>query len=190
MRKERLIHSLRLLVKRSMRKRTEYMKEHNILGYMGEDCVWGPWLVPLYPKLIKIHNNVRVHKSARIVTHDVVNGFLQNCRPDFDFGHEERLGCVELMDNVYIAMNVTIMPDIRIGKNSIITAGSVVTSDIPENSIASGNPAKVVGRFDMYMAFRRMGKGQNVPFKNQELPEELAEAQWSKFEKKRKNSKE
>ena len=188
MRKERLIHSLRLLTTRSIRKRTQYVKENNILGGIGENCVWGPWLVPLYPELIKLHDNVRVHKTAKIVTHDVVNGFLKNCRPDFDFGHEERLGCVELMDNVYVAMNVTIMPDVRVGKNSIITAGSVVTSDIPENSIASGNPAKVVGRFDMYMAFRRMSKGQNVEFKNQELPRELAETQWEKFEKKRQSA--
>ena len=188
MRKERLIHSLRLLVKRSVRKRTAYMKKHDILGQIGENSVWGPWLVPLYPKLIKLHNNVRVHKTAKIVTHDVVNNFLKMSRPDIDFGPEERLGCVELMDNVYVAMNVTIMPDVRIGKNSIITAGSVVTSDIPENSIASGNPATVVGRFDMYMAFRRMSKGQNVEFKNQELPQELADAQWAKFEKKRQNA--
>ena len=188
MRKERLIHSLHMLTMRSVRKRTAYMREHNILGQMGEDCVWGPWLVPLYPELIKLHNNVRVHKTAKIVTHDVVNDFLKKSRPDFDFGHEERLGCVELMDNVYVAMNVTIMPDVRIGKNCIITAGSVVTSDIPENSVASGNPAKVVGRFDMYMAFRRMSKGQHVAFKNQELPKELAEAQWAKFEKKRQNA--
>ena len=80
------------------------------------------------------------------------------------------------------------MPDVRVGKNCIVTAGSVVTSDIPENSIATGNPAKVVGRFDMYMAFRRMGKSQNVPFKNQELPKAIAEDKWEKFEKKRENA--
>ncbi len=185
MRKERLIHSLKMLSMRSVRKRTAYMKKNEILGAMGDNCVWGPWLVPLYPKLIKLHNNVRVHKTAKILTHDVVNHFLSVSRPDIDFGPEERLGCVELMDNVYIAMNVTIMPDVRIGKNCIITAGSVVTSDIPENSVASGNPAKVIAKFDMYMALRRMSKGQQVQFKNQELPDELAEAQWEKFAKKR-----
>ena len=88
------------------------------------------------------------------------------------------------MDNVYIAANVTILPDVRIGPNSIVTAGSVVKSDIPENSIATGNPAVVIGRFDMYMALRRMNKGQAVDFKNQELPDEIAEEQWRKFEKK------
>lgn len=189
MREERLRQSLHLLLTRSIRKRTQYVKEQNILGTMGENCVWGPWLVPLYPKLIKLHNNVVIHKSAIIVTHDVINGFLGIAKPEIDFGHEERLGCVELMDNVYIAMNVTIMSDVRIGPNCIVTAGSVVTSDIPENSIASGNPAKVIGRFDMYMALRRMSKGQAVLFKNQELPDSLAEEQWKMFEKKRSISK-
>ena len=184
MRKERLIHSLRLLLTRSIPKRTKYVKEHQILGEMGEDCVWGPWMVPLYPKLIKLHNNVRIHKTATIVTHDWLNSFLKNSKPDYDFGPKERIGCVELLDNVYIAANVTILPDVRIGPNCIVTAGSVVTSDIPENSIVSGNPATVIGRFDLYLALRRMNKSQAVDFKNQELPDELAEEQWKKFYKK------
>lgn len=188
MRKERLYHSLRLLLMRSIRKRTAYLKKHDILGALGDDCKWGPWLIPLYPKLIKIHNNVRVHKTAKIVTHDVINSFLKTIRPDFEFGPTERLGCVEIMDNVYIGMNVIIMPDVRIGKNCIVSAGSVVTSDIPENSVVAGNPAKVIGRFDMYLALRRMSKSQYVEFKNQELPDSLAEEQWIKFEKKRMNA--
>ena len=188
MRKERMVHSIKLLLLRSPRKRTIYMKNHNILADMGDNCVWGPWLVPLYPKLIKLHNNVRVHKTVKILTHDVINGFLQESKPGSDFGPEERLGCVELLDNVYIAMNVTIMPDVRIGPNCIVTAGSVVTSDVPENSVVSGNPAKVVGRFDMYMALRRMNKNQQIMFKNQELPDDLADEQWGKFENKRKKS--
>lgn len=174
-----------MLFLRSPRKRTKYAKEHDLFGAMGENCVWGPWLVPLYPKLIKMHNNVRVHKTAKLVTHDVINNFLQMSNPGSDFGHEERLGCIELMDNVYIGMNVTIMPDVRINKNCIVSAGSVVTSDIPENSVVAGNPAQVIGRFDMYCALRKMSKNQNVAFKNQELPDSLAIEQWLKFENKR-----
>lgn len=183
----RMYHSIRLLLLKSPKKRAEYLKKNEILGSIGENCKWGPWLVPLYPELIRIGDNVHVHKTARIVTHDMLNNFLKVRDPKMDFGHKERLGCVELMDNVYIAMNSTVMPDVRIHKDCIVTAGSVVTSDIPENSIATGNPAKVVGRFDMYVAFRRMGKGQNKPFKNQELPKELAEEKWAKFEQKRNN---
>ena len=189
MKKERLYHSVRLMLTRNMSKRTEYVKTNRILGGMGKNCIWGPWLVPLYPKLIKLHNNVCVHKTAILVPHDYINNFLMKCKPEYDFGSKERIGCIELMDNVYIAANVTILPDVRIGPNCIVTAGSVVTSDIPENSIAAGNPAKVIGRFDMYMALRRMNKNQAVEFKNQELPDELAKEQWIKFEKKYSNSK-
>lgn len=185
MRPERMYHSIRLLLLRNGRKRAQYLKKHNILGAIGDDCSWGPWLLPLYPKLIKLHNNVRVHKTALIVPHDMLNGFLMKKDPQADFGTRERLGCIELMDNVYISMKATVMPDVRINRDCIISAGSVVTSDIPENSIASGIPAKPIGRFDMFVALRKMGKSQRVQFKNQELPDEIAEAEWERFIKKR-----
>lgn len=181
MRADRFYHSVRLFLCRNPRKRAKYLKDHNILGGIGEDCLWGPWLLPLYPKLIVLHNNVHVHRSARLVPHDMLNRFLKTCAPEADFGYKEKIGCIELMDNVYLSMNVTVMPNVRINQNCIISAGSVVTSDIPENSIASGSPAKPTGRFDMFMALRKMGKNQTVEFKNQELPDELAKAEWERF---------
>jgi len=36
------------------------------------------------------------------------------------------------------------LPGVRIGRNSIIGAGSVITKDVPENSVVAGNPAKVI----------------------------------------------
>ena len=47
-------------------------------------------------------------------------------------------------DNVTLGTNVSIIGAIRIGNNVIIGAGSVVVKDIPDNSIAVGNPAKVI----------------------------------------------
>ena len=88
-------------------------------------------------------------------------------------------------DSVSESMRVKYLNDCTLIR--LISAGSVVSSDIPENSIASGNPAKPVGRFDIYMAFRRMSKNQAITFKNQELPDDVAEEQWGKFQKKREN---
>ena len=105
--------------------------------------------------------------------------------PSVDYGHKERVGCVELMDNVYVSMKVTVMPNVRIGKDCIISAGSVVTSDIPENSLAAGNPAVVTGRFDQFAALRRMGKAQTVAFRNQEIPAELVKKEWERFYRRR-----
>jgi acetyltransferase-like isoleucine patch superfamily enzyme len=180
-----MYHSVRLFLCRTPAKRAAYLKKHDILGAIGDNCKWGPWLLPLYPKLIRLGNNVHVHKTAVISTHDMLNKFLKTRNPDVDFGHGEKLGCVELMDNVYISMNVTIMPDVRINRDCIISAGSVVSSDIPENSVASGIPAQPVGRFDMFMALRRMSKGQRAKFRNQELDDAIADAEWERFLRRR-----
>jgi acetyltransferase-like isoleucine patch superfamily enzyme len=47
-------------------------------------------------------------------------------------------------DRVWIGAHVTIFPGVRIGRNSAIGAGSVVTNDVPANCIAAGNPARVL----------------------------------------------
>lgn len=55
---------------------------------------------------------------------------------------------VIINDYVSIGSNVTLLPGIIIGKNSIIGAGSVVTKNIPENEIWIGNPAKFYKHID------------------------------------------
>lgn len=45
-----------------------------------------------------------------------------------------------------IGANSTILCGVTIGENSIVGAGSVVTKDVPPNSIVAGNPAKVIGK--------------------------------------------
>lgn len=47
-------------------------------------------------------------------------------------------------DNVWIGANVTVLPGVHIGSNTIIGAGSVVNKDIPEQVIAVGNPCRVL----------------------------------------------
>ena len=47
-------------------------------------------------------------------------------------------------DGVWIGFGVIILPGVKIGKKAIIGAGSVVTKDIPANSVAVGNPCKVI----------------------------------------------
>ncbi|MBQ1407906.1 MAG: sugar O-acetyltransferase [Eubacterium sp.] len=47
-------------------------------------------------------------------------------------------------DNVWIGADVHVMPGVTIGSNVVIGGGSVVTKDIPDNSIAVGNPCEVV----------------------------------------------
>ena len=49
-------------------------------------------------------------------------------------------------DNVFIGVNAQIMHTCkRIGTNSVIAAGAIVTKDVPDNEIWAGNPAKKIG---------------------------------------------
>lgn len=51
---------------------------------------------------------------------------------------------VTVGDDCWIASNVTVIGGVRIGKGCVIGAGSVVTRDIPDNSLAVGNPCRVI----------------------------------------------
>ncbi|MBR5969982.1 MAG: sugar O-acetyltransferase [Lachnospiraceae bacterium] len=49
-------------------------------------------------------------------------------------------------DNVWFGAGVQVMPGVTIGSNVVIGSGSIVTKDIPSNSVAVGNPCKVIRR--------------------------------------------
>lgn len=51
---------------------------------------------------------------------------------------------VHIKDNVWFGANVTILPGVTVGENSIVAAGSVVTKDVPPNVIVGGVPARVI----------------------------------------------
>ena len=55
---------------------------------------------------------------------------------------------IVLKDNVWIGDSAIICKGVTIGENSIIGAGSVVTKDVPANSVFAGNPAKLVKKLD------------------------------------------
>jgi UDP-3-O-[3-hydroxymyristoyl] glucosamine N-acyltransferase len=61
-----------------------------------------------------------------------------------DFKNWEKTTPVTVGDNVWIGMNSVILPGVTIGDNVIIGAGSVVSNDIPANTVAAGNPCKVI----------------------------------------------
>ena len=71
------------------------------------------------------------------------------------FDPEERLACfaygapIRICHHVWLGAGTIVLPGITIGENSIIGAGSVVTKDIPPNSVAVGNPARVIKSVDI-----------------------------------------
>jgi acetyltransferase-like isoleucine patch superfamily enzyme len=51
---------------------------------------------------------------------------------------------VVIEDNVWLGASCTVLKGVRVGANSIVGTGAVVTSDVPPNSIVAGNPARVI----------------------------------------------
>jgi len=58
--------------------------------------------------------------------------------------YRECRGGAVVEDFARIGANSTILPGVKIGKNSLVGAGSVVTKDIPENAVVAGNPARII----------------------------------------------
>lgn len=64
---------------------------------------------------------------------------------------------VKICPNVWIGAGAIIMPGITVGENSVVGAGSVVTKDVPPNTVVVGNPARVlreIGERDRLYYFR------------------------------------
>jgi len=55
---------------------------------------------------------------------------------------------ITVEDYVWIGANVTLLPNLKVGKGSVIAAGSVVTKDIPPYCLAAGIPANIIKRLD------------------------------------------
>lgn len=62
-----------------------------------------------------------------------------------------KVGRIDVGNNVFIGYGALILPNTRIGNNVIIGAGAVVARNIPDNSVAVGNPATVVCTWEEYM---------------------------------------
>jgi acetyltransferase-like isoleucine patch superfamily enzyme len=92
------------------------------------------------PCLIEIGKNCVFTNGVRVLTH----GFDWIVLKDIYGEVLGSSGKVVIEDNVFVGTGSIILKGVRIGKNTIIGAGSVVTKDIPPNSVAAGNPCKVI----------------------------------------------
>lgn len=103
------------------------------------------------PELVEIGKNVFLHRGTIILTHDWASWCFVNSYGEFLPSH----GKVKIGDNVWLGENVTILKGVTIGDNVIIGIGSLVTKDIPANSVAVGVPAKVVSTYEDYYKKRQ-----------------------------------
>jgi acetyltransferase-like isoleucine patch superfamily enzyme len=91
------------------------------------------------PFLIEIGDHVAIASGTVFLTHDGSVRIIRDSYPEIDL-----FGKIIIGSNTFIGTNCLILPNTTIGSNCIIGAGSVIRGDIPDNSVAFGNPAKVV----------------------------------------------
>ena len=109
--------------------------------HVGRNCAINHDVFLLGRDEIRIGNNVIL--STRCMLLDAgfdVDKYLSFDTPDYEY----KKSYIHIEDNVWIGEGVAILPNVRIGENSVIGANSVVTKDIPANSIAAGVPCRVL----------------------------------------------
>lgn len=112
---------------------------------VGEGCSIIPTSLGTEPYLVKIGNHVTIASNVRFITHDGGAWLFRKEFPDLQV-----FGPIIVEDNCVIGENALLLPNIRIGPNSIVAAGSVVISDIPPDCIAIGVPARPFGSVQKY----------------------------------------
>lgn len=153
---KRLFHTIMLSLMPGGRKRASYLKKHNVFASVGDNVCFQPRYIPIYPELIRLHNNIVIARKVDFVTHDAIHSVLNRLpaeeRGQYKFG--EHIGCIEIMDNVFVGSHSVIMSDIRIGPDVIIASGSIVTKNCEPDSVYAGVPARKIGTMHEYIKKR------------------------------------
>lgn len=115
---------------------------------IGKDChIMGECIIdPGHCFLITIGDRVTLAPRVHVLAHDASTKRI--------LGYTV-IGKVVIGNDVFIGAGTIILPNVTIGDKVIIGAGSVVTHSIPNNSVAVGNPARVIGTYDAYVQKRK-----------------------------------
>ena len=103
------------------------------------------------PLLVDIGDDCRINTGFTLMTHDASSNVFRVKYHDF----VPSSGLVKIGNNVYFGRHCTVLKGVNIGDNCIIGYGSLVTKDIPANSVAAGRPAKVICDLDTYYQKRK-----------------------------------
>jgi acetyltransferase-like isoleucine patch superfamily enzyme len=92
-----------------------------------------------------VRGRVTIGDGVRIGAHSSLLAFNHGTAPGQPIFRQPHTSLgITIGDDVWIGSNVTVLDGVTIGPHSIIGAGAVVTKDVPANTIAAGNPARVL----------------------------------------------
>ena len=113
---------------------------------IGENCHISPYVLLdiVYPKLIKIGNNVTIGSNVMIFAHvnPTANLFLKKTQ------YPRKIAKVTIKDGAVINPGSIIIAGVTIGKNSIVSIGCGVFEDVPDSCVVMGNPARVIKKIE------------------------------------------
>jgi acetyltransferase-like isoleucine patch superfamily enzyme len=134
----------------------EMLRERGDFYAMGEHCYISPGAQIADRAYIRLGNNVRITPCCMMGHEGSVNMINRALGLRLD-----GVGKIDIRDNVFIGYGAIILPGVTIGPNAIVSAGSVVRSDVAEGDVVAGVPAKRVGRFDITV---EMAKARNATY--------------------------
>jgi len=124
----------------------DYLKKKGALHSQGKNCFISKAANIPDPYLTSIGDNVWITSGCQLLCHDasvIMINIIQN-------GHFDRVAPIIMGDNCFLGNNVIVLPGTTIDSNTIIGAGSVVTKDLPENSVYAGTPARHICSLEDY----------------------------------------
>lgn len=124
----------------------EYAKRLGVNFPDGQLFIYGNVSWSTEPWIIKLGKNVHITDDVKFLTHDGGTLLFRGEYPDLEITKPINVG-----NNVFIGNRVIILPGVKIGSNVVIGAGSVVSRDIPDNSVVAGVPARVIKSIDEYL---------------------------------------
>jgi acetyltransferase-like isoleucine patch superfamily enzyme len=121
----------------------EYFRKQG--ATVGEDCRILVRSLGSEPYLVTIGRHVTIAGDVTLVTHDGAAWVFTD-----DVPSAQRFAPIAILDNCFIGARCVILPGVRIGPNSVVGAGAVVTKDVPPGTVAAGCPARRVCDLEEY----------------------------------------